>query len=246
MLIELCTGTLDDVQLAAEHQPGRIELNCGMAVGGLTPSFGLIQEARSAFPGPIIAMIRPREGGFCYSSAEFLQMQRDCDAVLSAGLEGIAVGILEPGGRIDRRRLRQLRMLTGHREIVFHKAFDITPDLFQSLEILCDEGIQRILTSGGCSSALEGAEVLRQLHNGAAGRIEILPGGGIRSGNVKSILRLTGCNQVHTSVRESIADSSVGNSCELDFGSPASCPGGFGRCSAAELNALMLAVSERA
>ena len=81
--IELCVGGIDDVQLAAELQIERIELNCGMAVGGLTPPAGLVAAARRIFSGPIIAMVRPREAGFTYSEAEFTHMLDDCEFLLA-------------------------------------------------------------------------------------------------------------------------------------------------------------------
>ena len=55
---------------AQEGGADRVELNAALDLGGLTPSLGSLIEARAALTIPIIAMLRPRPGGFCYSPSE--------------------------------------------------------------------------------------------------------------------------------------------------------------------------------
>ena len=216
--IELCVGGIDDVQLAAELQIERIELNCGMAVGGLTPPAGLVAAARRIFSGPIIAMVRPREAGFTYSEAEFTHMLDDCEFLLAAGINGIAIGCLLPDGNIDLARSTRVRRLFPTTTLVCHKAFDVTPDLQLASRQLIDCGFDRILTSGGCAAAIDGCHRIHSLLDANSTQIEYVVGGGVRAHNLESIVRESGCDQIHTAVRGTVVDPSTNGNDTLDFG----------------------------
>lgn len=218
-LIELCAGGIEDVILAAKLHVDRIELNSGMAVGGLTPPAGLVAAARRIFSGPIITMVRPRESGFAYTDSEFTQMLDDCEFLLASGVNGIAIGCLKPGGTIDVDRCVQVRRLFPTATLVFHKAFDATPDLADASQQLIDVGFNRILTSGGSSTAIGGSSVIRNLRNLYGSQIEYIVAGGVRAHNLEIILRETGCDQIHTAARTVAVDSSLAADCPLDFGS---------------------------
>ncbi len=216
--IELCVGGIDDVQLAAELQIERIELNCGMAVGGLTPPAGLVTAARRIFSGPIIAMVRPREAGFTYSEAEFTQMLDDCEFLLAAGINGIAIGCLLPDGNIDLARSTRVRRLFPTTTLVCHKAFDVTPDLQLASQQLIDCGFDRILTSGGRAAAIDGCRKIRSLLDAYGRQIEYVIGGGVRAHNLELIVRESGCDQVHTAARGVVVDPSTNGNTTLNFG----------------------------
>lgn len=242
--IELCCGGIDDVHLAARNRLPRIELNSGMAVGGLTPGAALTAAARRVFSGAIISMIRPREGGFCYTEHEYQQMLDDCAWQLDQRVDGIAVGFLTTEGTIDLQRCRKLRSLFPSATLVFHKAFDVTPDLKTSLQQLIDCGFDRILTSGGCATAEQGISMLVTLKNLANEQIEILPGGGVRAANVLRLLKETGCNQFHSAVRELCNDPSTHHNDIFQFGLPNHPSGSFGRASETQLEALLTAIRQ--
>ena len=182
----------------------RIELNSALALDGLTPTPGLLFEARRAVRAPLIAMARPRAGDFCYSATEFRVLRRDVEYALEHGADGIAFGILDGDGRIDTRRCRTVvrQVAACNREVVFHRAFDAVKDPSDALARLIDLGVRRVMTSGGRRTAEAGAPVIRRLRERAAGRIEILPAGGIRPGNLCRLLERTGCDQVHSSLRD--------------------------------------------
>lgn len=244
-LIELCTGSIEDVILAAELDVDRIELNSGMAVGGLTPPAGLVAAALRTFDGPIIAMVRPREAGFAYTNAEFTQMLNDCEFLLASGVEGIAIGFLKSDGSVDIERCIQLRRLFPTATLVFHKAFDATPDLAQASQQLIDSGFNRILTSGGRAVAIDGSRVIRELRNSFGADIEYIVGGGVRANNLESIIRETGCNQIHTAARTVIADPSTDNNSGLDFGNVCrNGVSGYGAADRAQLCEMMLIASK--
>lgn len=199
VLVEIVCQTPADARATREGGAHRIELCAALAVGGLTPTVGLLQAVREAAPGlAIMAMVRPRPGGFCYEDAELAVMERDADLLLEAGADGIVFGILDAGG-VNMAACRRLveRARAAGRQTVFHRAFDVTPDPYAALDALIDLGVTRVLTSGRQRTALEGAPLLRELRERAAGRIEILAGGGVRPNNVREIVQATGCNQVH-------------------------------------------------
>jgi len=243
--VELCTGGIDDVQLAAEMQVDRIELNCGMAVGGLTPPAGLVASARRIFPGPIIAMVRPREAGFAYSEGEFTQMLDDCEFLMASGINGIAIGCLMPDGNIDIERCTMLRRLFPATTLVCHKAFDVTPDLQLASQQLIDCGFDRILTSGGFAAAIDGCRTIRSLLDAYDRQIEYVVGGGVRAHNLELIIRESGCDQIHTAVRSVVADPSTNGNDTFGFGNIREHGNsGYGAADRSQLRELM-AVSSR-
>ena len=166
----------------------RVELCSALFLGGLTPSLGSLVQVKQLAKIPVMAMNRPRAAGFCYSETEFAVMERDADLLFEHGADGIVFGILNDDGRIDIERTRALRKRIGSRQAVFHRAFDVTPDPFRTLEELIDLGITRVLTSGQKNGAPEGSTLIKRLIDHARGRIEILPGAGIDLNNAQSSL----------------------------------------------------------
>jgi copper homeostasis protein len=148
VLLEICCGSIDDAIEAENGGADRVELCSALFLDGLTPSVGTIQEAKRRLKIPIMGMVRPRGGGFAYSEAEVATMERDAEAAVENGADGVVFGILQSDGRIDIPRCRRIRHLIGKHQAVFHRAFDVTPDPFQALEQLVDLGITRVLTSG--------------------------------------------------------------------------------------------------
>jgi copper homeostasis protein len=197
ILLEVCCGSLDDAIQAELGGADRIELCSALFLGGLTPSAGTIIEAKRRLHIPFVAMVRPRAGGFCYSSAEMDVMLRDTENAIELGAHGVVFGILKENGSIDVERSRQILKRIGNRQAVFHRAFDVTPDPLRALDELIDLGITRVLTSGQQNAAAEGADLIRRLIEHARGRIEILPGGGLRVHTIDDFVARTGCRQVH-------------------------------------------------
>ena len=216
--LEICTASAEDCVAAEQGGADRIELNCALMLGGLTPSLGCLHEALAAARIPIIAMIRPRAGGFCYSATEFKVMQRDLELALSAGAAGVAFGILKADGTIDHERCRQIISLCAGRPVVFHRAFDVVPSPLAALDQLVDLGVTRVMTSGQEASAYNGASQIAEFIRYAAGRIEILPAGGINRFTVADVISRTGCNQIHASLSTSRKDESVLARSQVSFG----------------------------
>jgi copper homeostasis protein len=218
ILLEICCGSIDDAIQAEKGGADRVELCSALFLGGLTPSIGTTMEAKKRLKIPVIVMVRPRGGGFCYTEAEMATMERDVEAAIDRGADGVVFGVLEAEGKIDVRRTKRMRQLIGKRQAVFHRAFDVTPDPFEALERLVDLGITRILTSGQKGSVPEGGELIAELIERAGKRIEILPGGGIRPFNVREVVDKTGCRQVHLTAWSTVLDSSTHARREVTFG----------------------------
>jgi copper homeostasis protein len=218
ILLEICCGSIDDAIEAERGGAERIELCSALFLGGLTPSIGTIQEAKDRLKIPVMVMVRPRGGGFCYTEAEMASMERDTAAAIENGADGIVFGILLPDGKIDLARCRRIRKLTGDRQSVFHRAIDVTPDPLESLEQLVDLGVTRILSSGAKDSAPEGAGLIRQLVERAGGRIEIMPGGGIHPYQVREVVEKTGCSQIHLTAWRTATDTSTHANLGVTFG----------------------------
>jgi copper homeostasis protein len=216
--IEICTASPEDCIAAQQGGADRVELNCAMMLGGLTPSLGSLREGRDATQITLIVMIRPRAGGFCYSEREFKVMQRDAETAFAEGADGIAFGILTSSGAIDEPRCREMKKLAGDRQLVFHRAFDVVPDPISALERLIDIGLTRVMTSGQETTAYNGAKNISGYLQHAAGRIEILPAGGINRFTVADVVRRTGCDQVHASLSTTRQDQSVIARPQVSFG----------------------------
>jgi copper homeostasis protein len=221
--LEVIATSPDDCWTIERGGGDRIELCSGLEVGGLTPSLGLLIEARRATALPIMAMVRPRAGGFCYSPDEFGVLLADAELLLRHGADGLVFGCLHPDGAVDEWRTAALVRLAGDRQTVFHRAFDVTPDPFAALDVLAGLGVTRVLSSGQQPSALAGAANLAAYRAHAGERLQILPGGGINLQNVHTVLQQTGADQVHASLSGKTPDRSTAANPALRFG-PAALP----------------------
>lgn len=199
ILFEICANSVESAIAAAEAGADRVELCTVLPLGGTTPTMGMIQHAVEHAGIPVFVLIRPREGDFCYTQNEFETMQLDILAARQAGAAGIVSGILLPDASIDLPRTRELVRLAHPLPFTFHRAFDMTSDLPAALEDLIRLGIARVLTSGGCASVEEGVEAVARLVQQAAGRVIVMPGGGVNENNLRIILERTGAAEIHFS-----------------------------------------------
>ncbi|MEG0614706.1 MAG: copper homeostasis protein CutC [Oscillospiraceae bacterium] len=215
--LEICCGSSDDVFQAKIGGADRVELNSSMFLGGITPSLGSLKIAKKAGI-EILAMVRPREGGFCYTKHEFSTMLEDARLLLDAGADGIVFGFLNKDGTIDTERCAKMMEIIGEKTSVFHRAIDVVPDWRSALDALCELGVTRVLTSGQSPSVYFGAATIKEMCDYAAGRIEILPGAGFTAENAAEILQTTGCSQMHISLRKVCTDLSTSHNAEIYFG----------------------------
>ncbi len=219
-LVEVCVGSVEDAQAAQLAGADRLELCAATEVGGLTPSAGLIEAVTEQVDLPVMVMIRPRPGGFCYGEPEFDTAVRDLKLALQYDITGVVFGFLGRDGQIDADRSSQFVTLADGRETVFHRAFDVVPNPEEALDALIQSGVTRLLTSGQRPTAAQGANLIQQLIERANGNIQILPGGGIRADSVAEVVRFTGCNQVHVGASAVGYDQSIASDSEISFHAP--------------------------
>ncbi len=206
VLLEVCANSVTSALAAQEGGAARVELCENLYEGGTTPSHGEILLARKHLHIKLYVLIRPRGGDFLYSDLEFEVMAADVMYCAEAGCDGVVIGILNADGTIDKERCAQLVQIakTLGLGVTFHRAFDVCADMEQALEDIIEIGCERILTSGGKSTAIEGAGVIAGLVKKAAGRIAIMPGSGIDKNNVTDLVRFTNAVEVHSSARARI------------------------------------------
>ncbi len=216
---EICANSVASCIAAQEGGADRVELCAGIPEGGTTPSFGMIRNARECISIALNVIIRPRGGDFLYSETELREMVYDIQAAKELGADGLVFGCLRPDGSVDMEAMKILMEAAGDTPVTFHRAFDHTSDPFKALEDIISLGCARILTSGCRPTALEGADLLAQLVEKAAGRIIIMPGCGIREGNIAEIARLSGAREFHFSARESVESGMFFRNPEVAMGS---------------------------
>ncbi|WP_242156950.1 copper homeostasis protein CutC [Aestuariivivens sediminis] len=198
MILEVCANSYLSAIHAEEAGANRIELCSELAVGGITPSYGLIKQVTQVLSIPVFVLIRPRSGNFCYTQEEFEIMKHDIRLCKELGCSGIVSGVLHKDGTIDLERTKALVALSKPLSFTFHRGFDGVPDPTEALADLIEIGVSRVLTSGQEVSAEQGMALLLKLRLMANNRINILPGGGINPGNAPWF-KQQGFSEIHVS-----------------------------------------------
>ncbi len=198
MLLEVCAYSLASCATAARMGAQRVELCAGAEAGGTTPGRETIIAALE-LGIPVFPMVRPRGGDFVYGRNEWEAIQGGIRLCRELGCPGVVAGVQLRDGRMDAGAMKHIVGLAGPMEVTCHKAFDGVPDAAEALEVLVDAGCRRVLTSGLAATAMNGADVLKALVTQAAGRIAVMPGGGVRSSNIGELARITGAVEFHSS-----------------------------------------------
>ena len=220
ILLEVCCGSADDVIQAHLGGADRVELNNSLFHGGLTPSIGTLKVAKERTPLPVIAMVRPRPGGFCYTDAEFATALHDARALIENGADGLVFGFLHEDGTIDEARSQQLVRIAKEagKEAVYHRAIDVTPDWKAALSTLIRLGVDRVLTSGQEPDVFFALDTIREMVQFAGDVIQILPGAGVTLRNASKIAQHTGADQLHILRVKPQQDLSTANNRDIYFG----------------------------
>ena len=208
---EICSGSLQSALNAQEAGAHRVELCSALSLGGLTPSYGFIELARKRLKIDVNVLIRPRQGDFLYDSDEVAVMIRDIIACAQMGVNGVVIGALDPFGNVDVDACRAMVAVAKHHgmSVTFHRAIDRACNIMAALEDVISTGADRVLSSGGKPTSLEGLETLAQMNAAAAGRVIIMPGGGVNAENIRQILEGTGAQEIHFSGSETIQSEMV-------------------------------------
>ena len=221
-IIEICANSAQSCVEAEMGGASRVELCAGIPEGGTTPSYGEIKTAQALTSTiDINVIIRPRGGDFLYTEAEVEAMLLDIELCKQLGVHGVVFGCLTSEGDIDVPLMRRLIEAAKPLSVTCHRAFDVCRDPFAALEQLIELGCDRILTSGQQSTAEKGIPLLKQLVERAGQRIIIMPGCGVREGNIARIEAETGAREFHTSARSVVHSQMRYRKEEVPMGSSA-------------------------
>lgn len=198
MKFELCAASLEAIRLAKEMNFDRIELCQNLEQGGITPSYGMIEYA-IAYGIETHVLIRPRPGGFNYSEDEVEVMLREILNCKDIGAKGVVIGALTESGEIDKDVLAAFMDKAKGMEVTFHRAFDDSIDWKKSMDVLIENKVNRILSSGMARNVEIGMPILEQMIKYSADRIEIMVGGGVSAANVGRISNELQPNAIHFS-----------------------------------------------
>ena len=223
LLLEVCVETMPEALQAVAAGAGRLELCASMVESGTTPSIGLVEAVLVQVQVPVFVMIRPRGGDFTFDDHELDVMRRDIDAVKRAGAHGIVSGVLEHGGAIDRDATKSLVESAAPLPFTFHRAFDLAPQLEPALAVLRSIGVRRVLTSGGASTAIVGADAIARLARQTGETMTLIAGGGVRAAHVAELIEVSGVDEVHARPTRNRSGSLFGRR-EIQFGSTVPVP----------------------
>jgi len=216
MKFEACVESLEGALLAQKYNADRVELCSALLEGGLSPSTALVSQVRRYFHGELFPMIRPLSGNFVYSHHDLDLMEEEIAYMAKAGADGVVFGVLSEDGTLDVEANHRLVAQARRHQIqaVCHRAFDFTPEPYIALEQTIELGFCRILSSGQKPKAIDGLDLLKHLHQKAAGRIEIMAGSGVLPQNLPAFAG-TDLDAVHFTVGAFAAEIDLGMGARL-------------------------------
>ncbi|MDG3087213.1 copper homeostasis protein CutC [Vibrio hannami] len=216
--VEVCIDNLESLHNAIKGGATRIELCSSLALGGLTPSYGIMKQAARISSIPVYAMIRPRQGDFLYDSDDIESMLEDIYIAKKAGVDGVVFGVLTSEGVIDEDTCIRLMSAASGVGTTFHRAIDHCSDYEQAIDAIKSLGCERVLTSGLKTTAYEGRDTIRSMRKLAGNKLSIMAGAGVSADNVAEIVSATGVNEVHLSGKsqrvsymKNVASAHMGN-----------------------------------
>ena len=245
--LEVCCADIQSVRAAIAGGAQRIELCSALEVGGLTPSAGLIKEARilTCRKVKLHILIRPRPGDYIYTRDEIEVMLTDVDFARKLECDGVVIGALTPEGDVDTDVVGCLAAAAGNMSVTFHTAFDLCRDPFEAMEALKQiPSIDRILTSGLAPSAPQGLDMIKELVAKAPEGIAIMPGAGVNSGNAAHIAATAGVKDIHASAKTTVASEMKFRRGDVSMGAPGADEYSRLSTSEAEVKALVAALSD--
>jgi copper homeostasis protein len=218
-ILEVCAFNIQSSIIAEKVGAARVELCDNPVEGGTTPSYGHIKQTRERISILLYPIIRPRAGNYFYDADEIAIIEHDIRICKELGCDGVSVGVQNQDGTIDVETLKRIVDWAHPMGVTCNRAFDATPDPFKALEDIISAGCERVLTSGQKSAAPDAGEMLSKLVKQAGERIIIMPGAGIKSGNIRQLMEESGAREFHGSARKATVNPmNFANPLVLDFG----------------------------
>ncbi|MBL7932514.1 MAG: copper homeostasis protein CutC [Bacteroidia bacterium] len=196
-VLEIACFNLESALIAQSAGADRIELCTDYSSGGISPKIELVKETREKIQIPLHVIVRSRDGNFCYNAFELEEMVAYTELCKNAGVNGVVFGALTDDKKIDLEACSTVKKAAGNMTLTFHRAIDECVDIKRGLQEIISLDYHRVLTSGGKQNAMNGIQSLKEMQNEFGNKIIIMPGGGIRSNNIKQILD-TGCKEFHS------------------------------------------------
>lgn len=207
-ILECCVDSVESAIAAEKGGANRLELCANLIIGGTSPSLALFHEVRKNTHIKIHVLLRPRFGDFLYTDHEFAIIEEEVNMFREAGADGVVIGCLDAEGNLDMPKMKRLTEAAGDMSITLHRAFDVCNDPFKALEECKELKINTILTSGQKDNCLAGEELIRQLHDKAEGKVDILAGAGVNAQVIEKMVRSTKLTSFHLSGKVTL-DSSM-------------------------------------
>lgn len=197
MLLEVIATTLSEAIDIEKFGGNRIELVTGVSDGGLTPSIALVKEVCEKVSIPVYVMLRPHSKSFVYDENDREIILNDLKAIKETKAKGIVFGALKKDDSIDEDLLKDVIKNKGHLGLVFHRAIDRSKDVIESTKLLLNYDVERILTSGGYDTALEGFYNINIMVELTKDKITILAGAGLKPSNIEEFITKSNVTEVH-------------------------------------------------
>lgn len=182
--LEIIATSLEDVKASCQGGAQRVELLSAFHEGGLTPPEDLIRGVLG-FPVEVAVMLRPHSRSFRYCEEDYMRMRRDLLRMEALGVSRVVLGALNSRGEVDSEFLKRL-FYGVQLQATFHRAIDVSSDLFKSLEKIAEiENFTHVLTSGGGTHCANHLSVLKAMMGGP---LRIIVGSGLSLGNLPQVL----------------------------------------------------------
>lgn len=215
-MLEVIVTSLEEAILAEKYGADRLEVIDSFAYGGLSPNLSLSQDICEAVNIPVNIMVRlNNDPNFTFQNKN--ETLKEIEFICSnTKANGIVFGALNSNKHIDEDFLEQVITIKQHLKLTFHRAFDITNDIFFAYQQLLKYPIDLVLTSGGSNKAINSLSTLYKLnklsmiHNNC----KILVGSGIDSNNLATIINKTNIKEIH--IGSGLRDIQ-GNLCKNQF-----------------------------
>ncbi|MBX9603191.1 MAG: hypothetical protein K2X35_19465 [Bryobacteraceae bacterium] len=205
-MIEIIAESVDDAVEAEAGGAGRIELVRNLALGGLTPSLGLIREVVAAVQIPVRVMVRENTADVLDHHARLRDIAA---AVADCRPAGLVLGFVR-GGLVDIEGTCSVLEAARGLPATFHRALEKAPDRDRALrDVKQIVGIDRVLlravpaeardlrqrlepelgliVGGGLNLQIvrDLVGIVREVHCGSAARVD----GRVERGRVASLVR---------------------------------------------------------
>lgn len=203
-VLEVCADCVQSAVNADKAGADRIELCSNLVIGGVTPGKALFKLVKKYTEVKVRVLLRPRYGDYCYNAYEFEQLKEEVQMYHELGADGVVIGILRPDGRLDEERMFELIKIVGNMDTALHRAFDACVNPMDTMEQAVSLEMKTILTGGQCGNAWNGRELLKELYEKSAGRIEILAAGGINGEEIEKLIPFTGITSYHMSGKTAV------------------------------------------